>query len=68
MRSIERTSPTGPAPTIKTGKIESSLLIFFFNSDKGLLCKCVKEQALILEAMLDSPLNLLVKPKTPIGM
>lgn len=63
MRRIESTSPTGPAPTIKTGSTVSSALKSL-DSEKGLL-KNGYDNALILVLVVVMALNPLVNLKIP---
>lgn len=68
VRSMERTSPTGPAPIIKTGRTESSLLTVK-ESENVLRPICLNDCLLILQLMLQRPsqsLLLTLIPQIPI--
>lgn len=68
VRSIERTRPTGPAPTIRTGNIESRTLKSLETEQKPLLWKysseCEKNDVFVRREMA---VELLRNPRTDIG-
>lgn len=65
VRSMERTSPTGPAPTIKTGRIPSSSATMFLASEKLLLD--VNSIGLVLVLVGKTPFHPLIDLKNPMN-